>query len=75
MAVTLAYHHYMAIRLVALDIYCGFARTAIQELTPCTKGPNKQKNKLPSSKNCLHNAKSMVLMSLTLRAVDVMVHV
>jgi len=35
----------MAIRLVALDINCGFARTAIRELTPCTKGPNKQIDK------------------------------
>ena len=35
----------MAIRLAALDINCGFACTAIRELTPCTKGPNKQIDK------------------------------
>ena len=29
----------MAIRLVALDINCGFARTAIRELTPRNRGP------------------------------------
>ena len=34
--------HYMAIRLVALDINCGFARSAIWELK---KGPNKQIDK------------------------------
>ena len=35
----------MAIRLVALCINCGFSHTGIQELTSCTRLPNKQIDK------------------------------